>query len=52
MLKQNPYACDQCQSEEFEIDIVRPDKEWIHQYIDVPKDKATGRAPPKTKIII
>lgn len=47
MLKQNPYVCEKCESEEFEIQIERPDKEWIHQYINVPKRKPTGRSPPK-----
>ncbi len=38
-----PYSCQKCQSEIFEIVIVKPNKNWIHQYIDIPN----SRSPPK-----
>lgn len=42
LLAENPYQCEICQSEEYEIVMVLPDKEWIHKYINVP-----GRSPPR-----
>ena len=44
LLAENPYQCEQCESEEYEIVMVLPDKEWIHRYIKVP-----GRSPPQKR---
>ena|GEM_PF-3557395 len=42
-----PYSCQLCQSEIFEIVVVKPNKKWIHQYINVPN----SRSPPKSYYI-
>ena len=42
-----PYSCQKCQSETFQIVIVKPNKNWIHQYINVPN----SRSPPKSSYI-
>jgi len=44
LLAENPYECEHCGSEDYEIVLVLPDKEWIHRYINVP-----GRSPPRKK---
>ena len=40
MLKRQPFICEQCGSEAIEIKILAPDKQWIFQYITLPKIRA------------
>lgn len=44
LLKQSPYCCEQCGSVENVILKVTPDRNWIKQFIAIPK----GRSPPKS----
>jgi hypothetical protein len=45
LIKENPFSCELCHSSEYDIIRVKQNKEWIHQYINIP----TGRSPPKSK---
>ena len=42
LTKENPYVCEICQSEEYEILVIKAKKDWVHQYINVPNP----RSPP------
>lgn len=42
LLQLNPFICEKCQSEYFETIELKPNKMWVHQYINVP----TCRPPP------
>ena len=44
LLKQQPYKCANCQSTEYDIEEIKPDKSWICQYISI----SNGRSPPQT----
>lgn len=48
LLKNTPYRCEICKSTDHEIQIVKPNKNWIHKYIHVPK---SARPPPMNKNI-
>jgi len=39
LLNKTPYICERCESEHYEIIIVRPEKKWLDQYIKVPKPR-------------
>ena len=39
LLNSTPYICEKCESEFFEIILVRPEKEWLDQYMKVPKHR-------------
>ena len=42
LLKQQPYECEKCDSKQFEIIQIKPDKQWVLTYIHIP----TQRPPP------
>ena len=42
LIKETPFVCEKCESKEYEIIIIKPNKEWIQRYITVP----TPRPPP------
>lgn len=42
LIKEKPFVCEICQSEEYVIDQVKPNKNWIHRFIVVP----SPRPPP------
>jgi hypothetical protein len=47
LLKEKPFACEKCKSTEYELLIIKPDKEWVRRFTNIP----TLRAPPiKSKI--
>ena len=45
LIKQNPFSCDKCQAFEYDIVLVKPDTQWIYQYLRLSKP----RAPPYRK---
>ena len=45
LIKDKPFSCEQCQSNEYQIIMIPQCKEWIHRYINVP----TPRPPPLSK---
>ena len=49
MLKRQPFICEQCGSEAIEIKILDPDKQWIFQYITLPKIRAPTNNIPTLK---
>lgn len=48
LLNKTPYMCEKCESELFEIIMIRPEKDWIDQYIKVPKPRPPREGNPKT----
>lgn len=48
LIKENPFHCEKCNSEKYEIVVIRPTKSWIHKYIQLP----TSRAPPIKSAIL
>lgn len=49
LIKGTPYSCKKCQSEEYYIEQIKPDKKWVKQFLTVP---TKGRAPPLTLKIL
>jgi len=49
MLKRQPFVCEKCESEAIEIKILPPDKQWIFQYITLPKIRAPTNNIPTLK---
>ena len=40
MLKRKPFVCEACESEDIEVKIIEPDKQWIFQNIKLPRIRA------------
>jgi len=49
MLKRKPFVCERCESEEIEVHLVVPDKQWIFQYITLPRIRAPIEKIPELK---
>ena len=43
LLKLNPFSCQVCKSPEYYIEEVKPDKNWIHQYIGIPNCRSPSK---------
>lgn len=55
LIKDKPYKCERCNSEEFEMKMVLPNKQWVKKYLTKKKQKSPLyylRPPPnKTSIL-
>ena len=55
LIKDKPYQCEKCNFEEYEVELVYPDKEWVKKYINLPHQKPTfpfARSPPNKARIL